>query len=86
MYPQEEEGHMKHQTNRRNKATSAQTCHHAMSVSPCKLPLQSHCFTLTAGSLTRFLPSSALVVNIDRPWLYAELFNDYEIDIADDAK
>ncbi|KAI9866194.1 MAG: hypothetical protein M1813_001755 [Trichoglossum hirsutum] len=25
---------------------------------------------------------SAMVVNIDRPWLYAELFNDYEIDIA----
>jgi hypothetical protein len=27
-----------------------------------------------------------MVVNIDRPWLYAELFNDYEIDIAVDAK
>jgi hypothetical protein len=29
---------------------------------------------------------SALVVNIDRPWLYAELFNDFEIDIGGDAK
>jgi len=34
----------------------------------------------------RLPASSTLVVNIDRPWLYAELFNDYEIDIADDAK
>ncbi|KAI1192407.1 hypothetical protein F5X97DRAFT_317457 [Nemania serpens] len=25
----------------------------------------------------------ALVVNINRPWLYAELFNDYELDVAD---
>jgi len=32
------------------------------------------------------ITSSALVVNIDRPWLYAELFNDFEIDIAADAK
>lgn len=29
---------------------------------------------------------SVMVVNIDRPWLYAELFNDYEIDIASDAR
>ncbi|KAK4183746.1 hypothetical protein QBC35DRAFT_418305 [Podospora australis] len=26
----------------------------------------------------------ALVVNIQRPWLYAELFNDFELDVADD--
>jgi len=32
------------------------------------------------------LSFSALVVNIDRPWLYAELFNDFEIDIGGDAK
>lgn len=25
----------------------------------------------------------ALVVNINRPWLYTELFNDYELDVAD---
>ncbi|KAI0534790.1 hypothetical protein GGR58DRAFT_504965 [Xylaria digitata] len=25
----------------------------------------------------------ALVVNINRPWLYAELFNDFELDVAD---
>lgn len=30
--------------------------------------------------------SSALVVNIDRPWLYGELLNDFEIDVAQDAK
>ena len=24
-----------------------------------------------------------MVVNIDRPWLYAELFNDYDLDVAD---
>ena len=27
--------------------------------------------------------SSAMVVNIDRPWLYTELFNDFELDVAD---
>lgn len=25
----------------------------------------------------------ALVVNVNRPWLYAELFNDFELDVAD---
>ncbi|KAK3361626.1 hypothetical protein B0T24DRAFT_684657 [Lasiosphaeria ovina] len=29
---------------------------------------------------------SAMVVNIDRPWLYGELFNDFEIDIGGDAR
>lgn len=29
--------------------------------------------------------SSALVVNIGRPWLYGELFNDYELDVSDDV-
>ena len=29
---------------------------------------------------------SALVVNIDRPWLYAELFDDYELDVPTNAK
>lgn len=30
------------------------------------------------------LTFDALVVNIERPWLYGELFNDYELDVADD--
>lgn len=32
------------------------------------------------------LSFSALVVNIDRPWLYAELFNDFELDVADNIR
>ena len=28
----------------------------------------------------------ALVVNVGRPWLYAELFNDFELDVADHIK
>ncbi|KAK3632228.1 hypothetical protein LTR56_016469 [Elasticomyces elasticus] len=32
------------------------------------------------------LSFSAMVVNNDRPWLYAELFDDFEIDIGGDAK
>jgi hypothetical protein len=30
--------------------------------------------------------SSTLVVNIDCLWLYAELFNDFEIGVGGDAK
>jgi hypothetical protein len=29
-----------------------------------------------------FANSDALVVNINRPWLYGELFADYELDTA----
>lgn len=28
---------------------------------------------------------SAMVVNIDRPWLYGELFNDFDLDVANDV-
>lgn len=44
----------------------------------------------TSGSSTNDMSNcdvsvsfSAMVVNIDRPWLYGELFNDFELEVAD---